>query len=564
MTAPDFVKLYYMAADPAEADRRQGRILQGIECRDAGPFLTGPVHRRLAVVDLDPETGTVRPGAPLLLPEDGQVMARYAIADPTDPDSAGFRTVSVFSTVWQAIRMFEEPDVLGRKLAWAFEGEQLLIVPEAGTMANAFYHRGSRSLQFFSFAVDGPGGATRRAHTCLSPDIVVHEATHAILDGIAPDLYDASSPQALALHESMADLAAVVFAVRTSLLRDAVLERTQGDLRQSEAFSGIAQELGGAGSDENAGHPLRNLKNDLTLAHGGPHPASRAPHDLSLVLSGAMYALFLHAYVRAQAEKTGRADWAFETDAASFSASGASVHVAAEILKRVTFRALDYLPPGEISFADYARAAMSADLASNPDNPWVRDFLAAEFPRRGIAGSAEELVEVPHRVKLQKGSDLDQLVKSDWAAYQFAERNRRALLIPDRVAFEVRPRLDAAKTTFRGKQGRGTTREVLVKVAWQEHEPADTGFAGTTEIAVTRGTTLVIDRATGKARTMLSTARAHPSQIPGAAVLAAERAGFVRACASAGVLRPDQVVVQDGRLRLRGMGQMLHMAGGGG
>ena len=63
---------------------------------------------------------------------------------------------------------------------------------------------------------------------------------------------------------------------------------------------------------------------------------------------------------------------------------------------------------------------------------------------------------------------------------------------------------------------------------------------------------------------MLSTARAHPSQIPGAAVLAAERAGFVRACASAGVLRPDQVVVQDGRLRLRGMGQMLHMAGGGG
>ncbi|MFZ1467452.1 MAG: hypothetical protein WAT09_00565 [Paracoccaceae bacterium] len=563
MPGPDYVKLYYMAADPAEADRRQGKILQGVECRDAGPFLDGPVHRRLAVVDLDPETGALRPGAQLQLPGRGRVMARYAIADPTNPDSAGFRPVSVFSTVWQAIRMFEEPDVLGRKLSWAFDGEQLLIVPEAGTMANAFYHRGSRSLQFFSFPIDGPGGVTRRAHTCLSPDIVAHEATHAILDGIAPDLYDASSPQSLALHEAIADLSAVVFAVRTRLLCQTVLDRTRGDLRKSEAFSGIAQELGGAGADDNAGHPLRNLKNDFTFVAGGPPPASRGPHDLSVVLSGAMYALFLHAYAQAQAKATARPDWNFETDDASHTASGSSVWLAAEILKRVAFRALDYLPPGEISFADYARAAMAADRASNPDNAWVRDFLAAEFVRRGIVASPAELDPVPHAVKLKKGLDLDLLVRSDWAAYQFAEKNRRALMIPDGIAFEVRPRLDATKTTFRGESGHGQTREVLVKVAWQIHELADPGLAGVTEIAVTRGTTLVIDRATGKAAVMLSTAGTHPSQGPGAAAMSAERAGFVAACVAAGILRPEQIQLQDGRLRLRGMGQMLHMAGGG-
>lgn len=562
MPDPQLLKLYYMAADPAEAERHGGRILQGVECRDAGPFLDGPVHRRLAVVDLDPQIGALRSGARLELPKPGRTTARYAIADPMDPESPGFRPVSVFSTVWQAMRMFEEPDVLGRKLAWAFEGEQLLVVPEAGTMANAFYHRGSRSLQFFSFEVDGPVGGRRRAHTCLSPDIVVHEATHAILDGIAPDLYDASSPQALALHEAMADLAAVVFAVRTDLLCKAVLDRTRGDLRLSEAFSGIAQQLGGVGKDENARHPLRDLRNDITLAPHGPKPKSRAPHDLSVVLSGAMYALFLKAYVRAQAASLKVAEWNFQLDDASFSASGPSVVQAAEILKRVAFRALDYLPPGEISFADYARAVMAADKASNPGNAWVRDFLAEEFVRRGIVASADELAAGPHRVKLKTGLDLDLLVSSDWAAYQFAEKNRRALLVPDGVAFEVRPRLDAVKTTFLGKQGRGKTQEVILKIAWRETELADTGLAGAQEISVTKGTTLVIDRASGKAHTLLSTGAAHPSQGYAASTEnAAMRAEFVRRSVELGFLRPDQMQVQEGRLRLRGTGQMLHMTG---
>jgi hypothetical protein len=561
MPGPDFVKLYYMAADPADADRPKGKLMQGVECRDQGPFLDGPVHRRLAVVDLDPVTGAMRPGATLEPPKAGRTMARYAIANPADPDSAGFRPVSVFSTVWQAIKMFEEPDVLGRKLDWAFEGEQLLIVPEAGTKANAFYHRGSRSLQFFSFDIEAADGGTHRAHTCLSPDIVAHEATHAIIDGIAPDLYDASSPQALALHEAMSDLAAVVFAVRTQLLCTAVLERTLGDLRQTEAFSGIAQQLGGIGAGDNAGHPLRNLYNPLTLAPGGPNPASNGPHDLSNVLSGAMYELFLHVYSHEQAKAVGREPWVFSTDAASFSASGASVKVAAQVLKRVAFRALDYLPPGEISFADYARAVLAADRASNPDNDWVRRFLTAEFLRRGIVEAAVELDPVLHDVDLPSGLDLDLLANSDWAAYQFAEKNRRALMVPDGMAFEVRKRLVSEKTTFQGEGQTGKTHEILVKLAWREEVAGNFGYLDLGFASITKGTTLVINRDTGIAHTMLSNGSAHRSQTDAAALAnAGMRAAFLRSCAEKGLLGPDQV--QDGRLRVRGMGQMLHMSGG--
>jgi hypothetical protein len=547
---PSLVKLYYMAADPADAERNQGKILQGVECRDMGPFLDGPVHRRLAVVDLNPATGALRPGVPLILPKPGRLTARYAIADIKDPDSAGFRPVSVFSTVWQTMRMFEEPDVLGRKLRWAFEGEQLLIVPEAGVMANAFYHRASRSLQFFSFPIEAADGTQRRAHTCLSPDIVAHEATHAILDGIAPDLYDAASPQALALHEAIADLAAVIFAARTQLLREAVLDRCQGDLHQSEAFSGIAQELGGAG--DNAGHPLRNLSNSLTLRAGGPNPASNGPHDLSQVLSGTFYALFLQAYIHEQAKATGREDWAFGMqDAASFSASGLSVWTAADVVKRVAFRALDYLPPGEISFADYARAVMAADRAANPDDDWLRAFLVDEFLRRGIVDRVEDLVPMAHEVQIPAGLDLDLLIRSDWAAYQFAESQRAALLIPPGEPYEMRPRLDAVKTTRRGDDGPGELRELILKLSWEERELADGGYGLATELAVTRGTTLVINRTKGQVQEMLSTSKAEGG--------AEERAEFVRTAIASGALRPEQVQVTGGRLRLRGMGTMLHM-----
>jgi hypothetical protein len=40
--------------------------------------------------------------------------------------------VSVFGAVHKTIRMFEEPDVLDRRVVWAFDAPQLLVVPRAG------------------------------------------------------------------------------------------------------------------------------------------------------------------------------------------------------------------------------------------------------------------------------------------------------------------------------------------------------------------------------------------------------------------------------------------------
>ena len=124
--------------------------------------------------------------------------------------------------------MFEEDDALGRKLVWGFDGPQLLIIPRAGEWANAYYQRETRSLQFFFF--DNPQQEGDIVYTSLSRDIVSHETGHAILDGIAPNLYDAITPQALALHEGVADLTAALMAFRSGNLRKASLGQKDGGI----------------------------------------------------------------------------------------------------------------------------------------------------------------------------------------------------------------------------------------------------------------------------------------------------------------------------------------------
>jgi hypothetical protein len=560
------VNLKYMVADldTASAPKPGAKLLEGWNYHASEALLDGPVSRRVAIIDIDPATGTVLPGARFQPPGKKRKTGSYRIADPADHTAVDFQQVSVFGAVLKTMNMFEETDVLGRPLRWAFDGEQLLVVPRAGRMANAFYHRNSRSLQFFFFdAVLNDKQAT--VYTCLSPDIIAHETTHAILDGIAPDLYDAMSPQSLAVHEGMADLAAVIFALRTAELRNRVLLLSGGDLAKAEAFNEIAKQFGTAlagGEDE----PLRDLYNEASLTSGWGKPVgARNPHALSTVLTGALYRLLVADHERAK-KKIVDAIQPPPTDrkAALFSAAGKALFQSGEKFKRMVFRALDYLPPGEISFADYGRALVAADFASNPEPSWERDFVKEEFVRRGIVAAASELDPVRPEIELPADLDLALLVRSDWLAYQFAEARRNALKIPAGVPFEVRPRLDVTKTTYRSQRGLASARECIFKIAWQETQLVGSLGGLANELSVTYGTTLAIDWDTKAVRVLLSTSRRHPSQ--GAAATAhneAMRASYVKQCIDEGLFELDgpSMEVQGNTLKVRGLGQLLHMAG---
>ncbi|MGZ2488373.1 hypothetical protein ACVITL_006958 [Rhizobium pisi] len=565
------VRLQYMVRDLVAAGSGKD-LLEGWDYKASEAMLDGPVSRRVAIIDIDPDTGMVSGGTSFVAPKKGGKLGRYLIKDPKDATAADFQQVSVFGAIMKTIAMFEEPDVLGRPLRWAFDGEQLLVVPRAGLMPNAFYHRDSRSLQFFFFEAPVDGKKTT-IYTCLSPDIVAHETTHAILDGIAPDLYDATSPQALALHEAIADLSAAIFAIRTRQLRLEVLKISGGDLKEATAFNEIALQFGTAlaGSER----PLRNLFNDCSFSDWGAPPEPNDPHDLSMVLSGALYRLPVkeheetkQAIVADEAEtedagSDGTAPPDNDQAAELYSASGKALAVAGDKFKRIVFRGLDYLPPGEISFADYGRALIAADTSSNPGDHEARDCIIEEFVRRGIVTTAAELTPEPAGLTLPSDLDLDLLIRSDWSAYQFAETHRKALMIPDNVPFDVRPRLDVAKTTFRST-GKAETRECLFKVAWRENQAVEYPGGFFDEISVIYGTTLAIDWNSKSVRALLTTSPQHSSQKAASTVANnAMRIQYLSECFDNGLLElgSPNVQLQGRTLRLRAMGQMLHMAG---
>jgi len=496
------VRVPIMIQDPALRAGRGGELplVEHMILDRDDVFLDGPIISSLAVLDFDPESGELLPGAPFVPPRPGRKRGSYAIADENQLDAHDFMQVSVFATVLKMMQLFEEPDVLGRALTWAFGAPQLLVVPVAGTWANAFYERDSHSLQFFRFA-SGRTGTT--VYTCLSQDIVAHETTHAILDGIAPDLYDSVTPQCLALHEAVADLGAAIAAFRSRTLREAVLNQTGGSIQDSSAFSSIAEEFGSSTNPLGSAGYLRSLHNRLGLRD----VPRQEPHELSQVLSGALYSVMLRIHEKEKRKRYG------SDRSRELSVSGEALGVGSSLFKRMIFRALDYLPPGEVSFADYGRAILAADQAAHPADTEERGWIAQEFVNRGIVSEVRSLaVQTNYPTPALRDLDPEDLLRSDWVAYDFANRNRDLLHIPPDIPFQVKPRLDTTKRYYHAGGRRQPVRECLLKVKWDETEPNPLGAAFPPRRRVSVGTTLAIDWESHMVRSILTSQRSQRAQ----------------------------------------------------
>jgi hypothetical protein len=489
------IQVPIMIQDPKIATYRDfARIVEKPHV-DEGFFLDGPVSKRVAVLDFDPDTGRLMRPVSFQRPSRRR-KGRYKIANeenvykPTfNVYAPDFIAVSVFGTVLRTMYMFEEEDTLGRDLVWAFDGPQLLVVPRAGEWANAFYERDSRSLQFFFFP--NPENRRETVYTSLSRDIVSHETGHAILDSIAPHLYDAITPQCLALHEAVADLTAALMAFRSGSLTKAILDETKGSIRESNDFSSIAEEFGMARYE--LGY-LRNLLNEKTL----DDVDHDQPHALSQVLSGALYKVVV------QMHDDRKVEYSEGDPDRELSVSGKALAVAAAQFKRMIFRALDYLPPGEVSYADYGRAIIAADQASHPDDEQERGWIRDEFVRRKMAPDRAAL-EVPTMYEYGplQDVDLDALLESDFVAYQFADSNRKFLHIPRRIPFHVEPRLEVEKLYYH-RDGPRQVKECLFKVSWSSIEANRAGFGLPRQRQITVGTTLAIDWDTKLVRALMT------------------------------------------------------------
>ena len=170
-------------------------------------------------------------------------------------------------------------------------GTDLTALIDAGRDLNAYYDR--KQLCFFHAPVDGT-----TVYSGESPDVVCHELGHAVLDALAPALWNAASIEAAAMHEAFGDISAMLSALQLPSVRRAVVKETDGQFTRSSRLSRLAEQLGWAIRQS---HPdaveadcLRNAANSFFYAEPESLPPmapavvlSSEPHSFSRVLSAA-------------------------------------------------------------------------------------------------------------------------------------------------------------------------------------------------------------------------------------------------------------------------------------
>lgn len=360
----------------------------------------GPVGEYLEVIDYDPASGCfyepVDLDSPLVLAQDGVV--------PTEGNPQ-FHQQMVYAVAMTTIRNFER--ALGRFALWGTREDardefvqRLRIYPHALREPNAYYSPKKKALLFGYFPAtpnparpDLPGGMV---FTCLCADIIAHETTHALLDGMHRRWTESSHPDGLAFHEAFADTVALFqhFTFPEVLAHE--IAKTRGNLATQNALGQLARQVGQAIGTHGA---LRDAIGMLD-EHGAwrprkPDPSAYVtelePHARGAILVGAIFDAFLSIYdhrvadlVRIASEGSGvLREGALHPDLVGRLAAEAAK--AAQHVLDICIRALDYCPCVDVTFGDFLRALVTADSDLVPDDSCgYRIAFIEAFRRRGI------------------------------------------------------------------------------------------------------------------------------------------------------------------------------------
>ena len=202
--------------------------------------------------------------------------------------------------------------------------------------------------------------------------------THAILDGMHRRMLDASNPDMLAFHEAFADIVAIFqHFTLPGLLLDQI-QRTRGNLRSNSL---LAQ----AGRRNSRGPQAREtpcVTRSASSTRATPAPRSRRRSDgpssrttRGAILVAAVFDAFVRMYENRVADlrriATGGTGVLPEGDihpdlAARFAEE--AVRLSQRVLN-MCIRAIDYLPPVDVTFGDFLRALITADADFFPDDP---------------------------------------------------------------------------------------------------------------------------------------------------------------------------------------------------
>lgn len=372
-----------------------------VDWEDLAP---GPVGEYLEVVDYDPASRSFY--APIDL-DDPWLLAQDGLTP--NEGSPQFHQQMVYAVAMTTIKNFERG--LGRKALWArredAEGEsespisRLRIYPHAMREANAYYSPAKKALLFGYFpatesrySAQLPGATV---FTCLSHDIIAHETTHALLDGMHRLFIEPSHPDVLAFHEAFADIVALFQHFSFPEVLRHQIAKTRGDLASQSLLGQLAQQFGRATGRYGA---LRNAIGEVDPKTGEwaplePDPeayhTTLEPHARGAILVAAVFDAYISIYKRRVGDlfrlATGGTGvlpaGAIHPDLVNRLAAQAAK--SARHVLTMCIRALDYCPPVDITFGDYLRALVTADSDVMPDDDrGYRVAFIEAFRRRGI------------------------------------------------------------------------------------------------------------------------------------------------------------------------------------
>lgn len=419
LSAPPRRRLRVYAVDPSYSTRSHtahiNEVVLDVRWEELRP---GPVGDYIAVKDVD---AAEKNYAPVDL-DDRRLVARDGWA-PSEGNPQ-FHQQMVYAVTMKTIEHFER--ALGRPVLWRHKRnpandfddsgfvKQIEIRPHALRKGNAFYSPDDVALLFgyFEAADTAPGEHMpgSRVYTCLSHDIIAHEATHAILDGMHGRFLEPTNVDVLAFHEAFADIVALMQHFTIPQVLEYEIERTRGDVEAESMLGSLAVQFGRAMGGRGA---LREAIGTLENGVWRRLPADPAelekrviPHARGAILVAAVFDAFITIYkartrdlMRIYTGGTGvLPDGAIHPDLVrrlSEEAAKSARHVL-----DICIRALDYLPPVDVTFFEYLRALITADydLVSEDRYNYRVAFVEA-FRRRGIypLGVAESTTETTVR-----------------------------------------------------------------------------------------------------------------------------------------------------------------------
>jgi hypothetical protein len=413
---PAVRRLRIFSFDPALAARYDLAGVSGITIEipwedDVKP---GPVGEYVEVVDIDPASNAayapVDLNEPALLATDG--------LQPSESDPR-FHQQMCYAVAMKTIEHFER--ALGRKALWSThrrkEGQRyienyvprLRIYPHALRQQNAFYSPPKKALLFGYFsttAKDGRNTPGTTVFSCLSHDIIAHETTHALLDGVHPRFNEPVNEDVLAFHEAFADIVALFqhFSY-PGVLRDQIA-RTRGDLARQSVLGQLAQQFALASGRGDALRSYLGKMVDGKWEPTKPNPtaieSTPEPHDRGAILVAAVFGAFAKVYqartsdlFRIATEGTGiLREGDIHPDLVNRLAEEAQR--AADRALQMCIRAIDYCPPVGITFGAYLRAIVTADYDINPIDrqnwrlAFIESFREWGISPRGARSMAED------------------------------------------------------------------------------------------------------------------------------------------------------------------------------